>query len=84
MVGTGEGWSASTQVLMHVTPDDGLPHLWRGRTYDRYAGAGWISLRENEMSRPVRQADAARWAPAPTFVLPVPLGPGAPTADRGI
>ena len=50
MVGTGDGWSASPQVLMRVAPDDGQPHLWRGRTYDRYVGAGWASTQDGQAS----------------------------------
>ena len=71
LVGTGDGWSASPQVLLHVAPEDGQPHLWRGRTYDRYAGAGWISTQEDLAPRPVIQPSAED-DPSRTFILPVP------------
>ena len=81
MVGTGEGWSASPQVLMRVAPDDGQPHLWRGRTYDRYFGAGWAARRKT--GRPVWR----RRSSAATAARPSPCGPrvpGAPAADGGL
>ena len=37
-IGTGDAWSSSPDVFMRVTPSDGQPHYWRGRTYDVYTG----------------------------------------------
>jgi transglutaminase-like putative cysteine protease len=53
-IGTGTDWSSSTQVLMRVTPSDGLPHLWRARTYDHYNGLGWFSTLADE-AEPLQQ-----------------------------
>lgn len=47
-IGTGGAWSASTKVVMTVTPSDGQEHYWRGRTYDEYTGEGWQSSKEND------------------------------------
>ena len=47
-IGTGDAWSASADVVMRVTPSDGQPHYWRGRTYDTYTGEGWQSSLEND------------------------------------
>ena len=46
-IGTGAAWSSSAEVVMQVTPSDGLEHYWRGRTYDLYTGAGWQSSLED-------------------------------------
>ena len=71
MVGTGAGWSASPQVVMRVTPDDGQPHYWRGRTYDRYVGDGWVSTLDGQTLRvslpPTLEDDGSQ-----TFLLPTP------------
>lgn len=53
-IGTGTAWSASADVVMRVTPSDGQPHYWRGRTYDQYTGAGWQSSLENQHTEVVR------------------------------
>ena len=45
-LGTGEGWTASTEVVMQVRSSDRQPHYWRGRTYDRYTGSRWESTLE--------------------------------------
>ncbi|MBV9848473.1 MAG: transglutaminase domain-containing protein [Armatimonadetes bacterium] len=68
-VGTGEGWSASPQVVLRVVPDDGQPHLWRGRTYDQYAGAGWISTLDGQAQR-LPQPFALGDDGSRTYVLP--------------
>ncbi len=47
-IGTGDAWSASADVVMRVTPSDGQPHYWRGRTYDVYTGDGWQSSLESD------------------------------------
>lgn len=47
-IGTGDAWSASSEVVMRVTPSDGQEHYWRGRTYDKYTGTGWQSSLEEE------------------------------------
>lgn len=58
-IGTGAGWSASAQVLMHVAASDSQPHLWRGRTYDHYNGEGWESLLTNRAVLPqMRSGDS--------------------------
>ena len=60
---------ASPQVLMRVVPDDGQPHLWRGRTYDQYVGAGWVSTLDDPVSRAGPAVGSAAMA-AETFTLP--------------
>ena len=40
-LGTGSGWTASTEIVMQVTPSDNQEHYWRGRTYDTYDGVSW-------------------------------------------
>ncbi|MGI4790436.1 MAG: transglutaminase TgpA family protein [Janthinobacterium lividum] len=47
-IGTGDAWSASTEIVMRVTPSDGQPHYWRGLTYDVYTGEGWQSSLEDD------------------------------------
>jgi transglutaminase-like putative cysteine protease len=49
-IGTGDAWSSSPTVVMRVTPSDGQPHYWRGRTYDEYTGGGWQSSLENDQT----------------------------------
>ena len=51
-IGTGDAWSSSPDVVMRVTPSDGQPHYWRGRTYDVYTGDGWQSSLENDAPPP--------------------------------
>ena len=46
-IGTGEAFSASSEIAMKVTASDGQEHYWRGRTYDQYTGEGWQSSLEN-------------------------------------
>ena len=72
-IGTGAGWSASTQVLMHVTPDDGQPHLWRGRTYDHYNGTGWESQIDNESPLTLLSTSSSGDL---VYALPQPAMPG--------
>ncbi len=75
-IGTGEGWSASPQVLMHVGASDGQPHLWRGRTYDRYDGAGWHSTLDGQTrptGEPISSDDGSV-----TYPLGAPAGPQRP------
>ena len=80
-IGTGDAWSASADVVMRVTPSDGQPHYWRGRTYDTYTGEGWQSALEDN-----RKQIGADAAPAPTgddrlsYTLPSGLTPGDPVA----
>ena len=55
-IGRGSVWPTSSAVVMHARPSDGLPHYWRGRTYDLYTGAGWQSTRQN--ARPLDWQEA--------------------------
>ena len=50
-IGTGDAWSSSPDVVMRVTPSDGQPHYWRGRTYDEYTGDGWQSSLEDNQQK---------------------------------
>lgn len=49
-LGTGDGWTNDPNVLMHVVTSDGLPHYWRGRTYDLYNGDEWRSSLSGDSS----------------------------------
>jgi len=69
-IGTGEAWSASSEVVMRVTPSDGQEHLWRGRTYDEYTGDGWQSSLENQTRRVEGPDDDG------SYDLPADLTPG--------
>ena len=72
-IGTGDAWSASTEVVMRVTPSDGQEHLWRGRTYDVYTGDGWQSSQENQTTTIMDgSSEDGGWG----FSLPTPLTPG--------
>lgn len=51
-IGQGSVWPTTSDVMLHVTPSDGAPHYWRGRTYDQYLGTGWQSTEEDSL--PVR------------------------------
>jgi len=84
-IGTGEAYSASADVVMRVTPGDGQPHYWRGRTYDQYTGAGWQSSLENKHT-PVVRGDPGESPTQLSYfvgVAPtpgdVPAPPGTPT-----
>ena len=83
-IGTGDAWSASADVVMRVTPSDGQPHYWRGRTYDTYTGEGWQSSLENN-----HQAIGTDAASAPgrdsrlSYTLPSSLTPGDPASLAG-
>lgn len=78
-IGTGDAWSASADVVMRVTPSDGQPHYWRGRTYDTYTGAGWQSLLENHS----RKIGADPGEDRLSYTLPSPLTPGDPAELAG-
>ena len=81
-IGTGDAWSASSDVVMRVTPSDGQPHYWRGRTYDVYTGDGWQSSQENDQ-RPIG-ADASSGATDRlSYTLPSDLTPGDPVSLAG-
>ncbi len=69
-IGTGDAWSASPEVVMHVAPSDGQEHLWRGRTYDQYTGEGWLSSLEDQ--KQPANASAGNGG----FVLPDDFTPG--------
>ncbi len=83
-IGTGDAWSASPEVVMRVTPSDGQPHYYRGRTYDVYTGDGWQSSQENDQ-KPIG-ADAGGASPDAdrlSYTLPSPLTPGDPASLAG-
>ena len=48
-VGMGDPGVPTADVLMHVTSSDGMPHYWKGRTYDEYTGDGWQSSISHRM-----------------------------------
>jgi hypothetical protein len=48
-VGTGNGFSASDEVVLKVLPADRAEHYYRGRTYDTYTGNGWISSEQKDV-----------------------------------
>ena len=73
-IGTGDAWSASADVVMRVTPSDGQPHYWRGRTYDVYTGDGWQSSLENN-TRKIADSSAVS-DDRLRFDLPAALTPG--------
>lgn len=74
-LGTGEGWTASTEVVMQVTPSDRLPHYWRGRTYDRYTGSRWESTLEG-VATPITQGELSRDGLRVIFPVSAALTPG--------
>ncbi len=78
-IGTGDAWSASADVVMRVTPSDGQPHYWRGRTYDLYTGNGWqSSLEDSHKSIGADAAPDDAGAGSLFYTLPLPLTPGDP------
>ena len=92
-IGTGDAWSASPDVVMRVTPSDGQPHYWRGRTYDVYTGDGWQSSLEDDqkpiingtpaggaMSFGIPDSDDAA---APNTVADYTIGSGLTPGDLG-
>lgn len=83
-IGTGEAWSASADVVMRVTPSDGRPHYWRGRTYDVYTGDGWQSALENDRRDiAVGTPPAADNALRLRYALAPGLTPGDPAQPGG-
>jgi transglutaminase-like putative cysteine protease len=83
-IGTGDAWSSSPDVVMRVTPSDGQPHYWRGRTYDVYTGAGWQSSLENDQTHiTVGNAVPAAAGDLVGYILQAGLTPGdlVPPAD---
>ena len=79
-IGTGAAWSSSPEVVMRVTPSDGQPHYWRGRTYDVYTGDGWQSSLEDDQT-PNRAGTAVSVAGTDNltgYTLPAMLTPGDP------
>ncbi len=81
-IGTGDAWSASADVVMRVTPSDGQPHYWRGRTYDVYTGDGWQSSLETGHA-PIGAALSAPGDEHLSYTLPSPLTPGDPANPIG-
>ena len=82
-IGTGDAWSASPDVVMRVTPSDGQPHYWRGRTYDVYTGDGWQSSLENDQKPIGADAGVARRrADRLRYTLPSASTPGDPPPWR--
>ena len=85
-IGTGDAWSASADVVMRVTPSDGQPHYWRGRTYDEYTGDGWQSSLEDSQQKIGAEADDPgedRLSYSLTPPLVPPLTPGDPVELGG-
>ena len=81
-LGTGDAWSASTEVVMQVTPSDGQEHYWRGRTYDRYTGSRWESTLDGATTPLPRGARSATgWLVI--FPVPAALTPGDAPAFPG-
>ena len=76
-IGTGEAWSASSEVVMHVAVPDGQEHLWRGRTYDKYTGDGWQSSLQGQ-TFPEKAPDDVG-----SYDLPVPLTAGDEPVSAG-
>ncbi|MDQ2687317.1 MAG: transglutaminase domain-containing protein, partial [Armatimonadota bacterium] len=82
-LGTGDGWTASTEVVMQVTPSDGKEHYWRGRTYDRYTGSRWESTLDNTHT-PIRNGKLSRNERLFRCPVSAALTPGdAPTFPAG-
>lgn len=52
-IGQAGQWPTSSDVLLHVAPDDNQPHYWLGRTYDKYEGTGWRSTLDMSSSLPL-------------------------------
>ena len=80
-IGTGAAWSASAEVVMHVTPSDGQEHYWRGRTYDTYTGDGWQSSLENQTQPVVEGSPDAGNGTRLIYVIPPALTPGDPSTS---
>lgn len=76
-IGTGTAWSASADVVMRVTPSDGQPHYWRGRTYDVYTGDGWQSSLEDS-HKPIGADPGDPGEGRLAYTLPLGLTPGDP------
>ena len=76
-LGTGEGWTASAEVVMQVTPSDRQPHYWRGRTYDRYTGSRWESTLEGNAA-PLPSGELSASGQQVIFPVPAALTPGDP------
>lgn len=82
-LGTGDAWSASTEVVMQVTPSDRHEHYWRGRTYDRYTGSRWESTLDNA-SVPITPGTPSGDGRHLIFTVPAALTPGdAPAVPAG-
>ena len=80
-IGTGAAWSASAEVVMHVTPSDGQEHYWRGRTYDTYTGDGWQSSLENQTQPVVEGSPDAGNGTRLIYRIPSDLTPGDPATS---
>ncbi len=81
-IGTGDAWSASADVVMRVTPSDGQPHYWRGRTYDEYTGDGWQSSLEDNQQKIGAEAGGPG-EDRLVYTLPSPLTVGDPANPPG-
>ncbi len=81
-IGTGDAWSASADVVMRVTPSDGQPHYWRGRTYDLYTGDGWQSSQEDSQQK-IGADPGTPGEDRLSYTLTPPLTPGDPVNLSG-
>ena len=76
-LGTGDAWSASTEVVMQVTPSDHQEHYWRGRTYDHYTGSRWESTLDSATLLPTHR-ESIRGRQVLVSTVPPALTPGDP------
>lgn len=75
-IGAGDAWSASSEVVMRVTPSDGQEHYWRGRTYDQYMGDGWRSSLENLKQAAGEGFSDGEGSMQVSYALPAAITPG--------
>jgi transglutaminase-like putative cysteine protease len=83
-VGTGSGFSASDQIVLHVFPNDHSQHYYRGRTYDTYDGNGWsssVQANEVELNPDINHTYNP---PESRFRLQAPGQPGGDGSEIGL
>jgi hypothetical protein len=84
-VGTGNGYSASDQVVLHVFPSDHQEHYYRGRTYDTYEGYGWSGSDQGNMAQLISSPDTAPSSPISSkYILQGPGQPGGDASNFGL